>query len=78
MLSFFGVGFEVVAFDTGQVKQTDVVDAPNRGGPPAFQKIAYLSKYTTWLDLAHIILASSKIRTSHPALALAQKIQSRS
>ena len=69
---------KVVAFDTGQVKQTDVVDAPNRGSPPAFEKVAYLTKDTAWLDLAHIVLASGKVCACHSTLALGQKVERRS
>ena len=64
---------EIVSFDPRQVKKRGVINAPNCGCAPALKQVTNLSKDTTRVDFAYIILSACKVCASDATLALTQE-----
>lgn len=67
---------EAITFDSWQVENRRVVDAPHCGRPSALEQIAYLSEDSTCSDLTYVVFAASKVCTCDSALTLAEEVKS--
>ena len=66
-----------IPFDSWQVQNGAVIDAPNCSSPSALEQVSDFSKNSARPYLANVVFPTGEIGTSHPALTFGKEIESR-
>ena len=64
-----------IPFDSWQVQNGAVIDAPNCSGPSTLEQVGDLTENPSRFNLANVVFPPSEIGTGHPALALGEEVE---